>query len=91
MSRIRKAAESSPKGEKALDMTMMNPLTKFLMQVSNMVGKGVIGITATGEKVFFNLSHYWNEGIRSGNEDWINNLKFSRTFTRIQGRSKGNL
>lgn len=91
MSRIRKAAESSPKGEKALDMTMMNPLTKFLMQVSNMVGKGVIGITATGEKVFFNLSHYWNEGIRSGNEDWINNLKFKRTFTRIQGRSKGNL
>lgn len=39
-----------------------------------MVGKGVIGITAVGEKVFFNVSHYWNEGIRSGNETWIKNL-----------------
>jgi hypothetical protein len=87
MARIRKAAESSPKGEKATNMTMMNPLTKLLMQTSNMVGKGVIGITATGEKVFFNLSYYWNEGIRSGDEEWINNMKFQRTFTRIQGRS----
>lgn len=91
MARIRKAAESSPKGEKATNMTMMNPLTKLLMQTSNMVGKGVIGITATGEKVFFNLSNYWNEGIRSGDEEWINNMKFQRTFTRIQGRSQRNI
>lgn len=91
MARIRKAAEASPKGSKATNMTMLNPLSKFLMQTSNMVGKGVIGITATGEKVFFNLSNYWNEGIRSGDEEWIENMKFQRTFSRIQGRSKGNL
>lgn len=53
-----------------------------------MVGKGVIGITAVGEKVFFNVSHYWNEGIRNGDERWIKNLQFSQTFNRIQGRSK---
>ena len=35
-----------------------------------MVGKKVIGIAAVGEKVFFNLSYYFNEGVRSGDEKW---------------------
>lgn len=89
METVRDASKQSPKGNKSDRMTLLNPLTKFLMQEQNMVGKGVIGITAVGEKVFFNVSHYWNEGIRSRNETWIKNLQFSQTFNRIQGRSKG--
>ena len=58
------------------------------MQEQNMVGKGVIGITAVGEKVFFNVSYYWNEGLRSGDATWIRNLHFSQEFNRIEGRSK---
>ena len=91
MSTIRKSADLSPKGNKVAEMTMLNPLTKLVMQVSNMVGKGVIGITATGEKVFFNLSNYWNQGIRSNNEEWIKNLKFQNIFDRISGRAVGKL
>ncbi len=88
METVRDASKQSPKGNKSDRMTLLNPLTKFLMQEQNMVGKGVIGITAVGEKVFFNVSHYWNEGIRSRDERWIKNLQFSQTFNRIQGRSK---
>lgn len=88
METVRDASKGSPKGNKSDRMTLLNPLTKFLMQEQNMVGKGVIGITAVGEKVFFNVSHYWNEGIRSKDERWIKNLQFSQTFDRIQGRSK---
>lgn len=88
MDKVRKAATLSPKGSKADRMTLVNPLTKLLMQEQNMVGKGVIGITAVGEKVFFNVSHYFNEGIRSGDENWIKNLQFSQEFSRIEGRSK---
>lgn len=88
METVRDSSKQSPKGNKSDRMTLLNPLTKFLMQEQNMVGKGVIGITAVGEKVFFNVSHYWNEGIRSRDERWIKSLQFSQTFNRIQGRSK---
>lgn len=91
MEGIRHASEASPKGELAGNMTLMNPLTKYLMQVSNMVGKGVIGITAVGEKVFFNNSFYWNEGLRSADYKWHRNMQFSQTFNRIQGRSLKNI
>lgn len=91
MEGIRSASNSSPKGNLASNMTLMNPTTKYAMQVQNMVGKGVIGITAVGEKVFFNTSYYWNEGIRREDPKWINNLKFSQTFYRIQGRASGNI
>lgn len=89
MSAMQKAAEQSTKGSKASRMSLLNPATKYLMQEQNMVGKDVIGIAAVGEKVFFNASYYWNEGIRSGNEQWIKNLQFSQTFNRIQGRASG--
>ena len=88
MGTVRGASEQSPKGSKSERMTLLNPLTKFLMQEQNMVGKGVIGITAVGEKVFFNVSYYWNEGLRSGDATWIRNLHFSQEFNRIEGRSK---
>jgi len=55
-----------------------------------MVGKGVIGITAVGEKIFFNLTNYWNETLRKRPENY-HNLAFSKTFNRLQGRYSGNL
>lgn len=86
MGDLQKLAAESEKGALVASMSLMNPLTKYLMQVQNMVGKKVIGIAAVGEKVFFNLSYYFNEGIRSNDDRWIRNLQFSRTFDRIQGR-----
>lgn len=91
MGDLRNGADSSKKGAKSNRMTLMNPLTKFIMQESNMVGKGVIGIAAVGEKVFFNVSHYWNEGIRSGDPEYIANLQFHQIFDRIQGRYSKNI
>jgi hypothetical protein len=52
----------------------MNPNTKYLLQYENMIGKDVIGIMATAEKVFFNLCNYWNEGVRSNDDAYIENL-----------------
>ena len=86
MGDLQKLAAESEKGALVASMSLMNPLTKYSMQVQNMVGKKVIGIAAVGEKVFFNLSYYFNEGIRSNDDRWIRNLQFSRTFGRIQNR-----
>lgn len=86
MGDLQTLASKSEKGALVASMSLMNPLTKYMMQVQNMVGKKVIGIAAVGEKVFFNLSYYFNEGIRSNDNKWIRNMQFSRTFNRIQGR-----
>lgn len=91
MGHIRKASESSPKGELTTNMTLTNPATKYIMQIQNMVGKNVIGIAAVGEKVFFTTSYYWNEGLRNGNQEWLRNMHFEQTFNRIQGRSQGSI
>lgn len=85
------ASNQSEKGALVASMSLMNPLTKYLMQVQNMTGKDVIGITAVGEKVFFNLSYYYNEGLRRNDPKWIERMQFQQTFSRIQGRSKNNL
>lgn len=85
------ASNQSEKGTLVASMSLMNPLTKYLMQTQNMTGKDVIGITAVGEKVFFNLSYYYNEGLRSNDPKWIERMQFQQTFNRIQGRSKNNL
>lgn len=67
-------------------MSLTNPSTKFVMQVENMIGKNVIGIAAVGEKIFFNLTYYWNEQLRSKKD--LNYLVFSHTYDRIQNRYK---
>ena len=78
MTAMRKGANKQSKV-----MSLMNPLTKYSMQIENMVGKDGIGITAVGEKVFFALSNYWNAGIRSENSEWITNLRFKHTYNRL--------
>lgn len=85
---MRSAADKSPKGEQASTLNMLNPLTKYIMQYQNLVGKNVIGIAANGEKFWFNVYSYWTQVLKSGNENDIANLKFSRTTNRIKGRAK---
>lgn len=86
---MRKAAEKSPKGEQVTKLNMLNPLTKYVMQYQNLVGKNVISVAANGEKVWFNTFYYWTQALKQ-NKD-INKLKFQQTFTRIKGRSSGNI
>ena len=71
-------------------MSLMNPASKFIMQVENMVGKGVIGIAAVGEKIFFNLTYYWNERLRNAeSREDLRNVTFVKYFNRIQDRRLG--
>lgn len=60
MSIPQKAAEDSIAGEAVKHVTSDDPSTKFVMQVQNMVGKEVIGITAVSIKAFFAASTYYN-------------------------------
>lgn len=86
---LQKAAADSPKGNQAGSLNMLNPLTKYIMQYQNLVGKNVIAIAANGEKVWFNAYYYWTKILQSGNEEDIQRLKFKQTFKRIAGRAKG--
>ena len=67
----------------------LNPATKYLMQEENMIGKNVIGVAANGEKVYYTSLFYFNDQLRHNPEN-INNIRFSSTFNRIEGRSTGN-
>lgn len=60
MSIPQKAAEDSIAGEAVKHVTSDDPSTKYVMQVQNMVGKEVIGITAVSIKAFFAASTYYN-------------------------------
>ena len=71
-------------------LVALNPITKFLMQEENMIGKNVISVAANGEKVFYTTSFYFNDQLRHHPEN-ANNIKFSSTFNRIQGRATGSI
>lgn len=85
---MRKAAANSPKGNQAATLNMLNPMTKYIMQYQNLVGKNVISVAANGEKVWFNTFYYWTKILKSGNQEAINKLKFQHTYKRIKGRAK---
>jgi hypothetical protein len=70
---------------------MLNPLTKYVMQYQNLVGKDVIAIAANGEKVWFTAYYHWHKILESGDEEKIQRLKFQQTFNRINGRAKGDV
>lgn len=86
---MRKAADNSPKGNQAATLNMLNPMTKYIMQYQNLVGKDVISVAANGEKVWFNTFYYWTKVLKSGDQEAINKLKFQHTYKRINGRAKG--
>ena len=82
---LQKAAENSPKGEQAATLNMLNPLTKYVMQYQNIVGKNVIGVAANGEKIWFNAYYYWTKLLKEGK---YGKLKFQTTLNRVAGRAK---
>lgn len=82
---LQKAAKDSPKGNQSAKLNMLNPLTKYVMQYQNLVGKNVISIAANGEKVWFNAYYYWHKLLKDGKD--IGRLKFSQTLNRIAGRA----
>lgn len=88
MDTLRDAAANSPKGEQAASLNMLNPLTKYIMQYQNLVGKNVISIAANGEKVWFNAYYYWTKLAKSGDTRY---LQYETVLNRIQGRSKTRL
>ena len=57
----KKAADASTLGKAELHINSDNPATKFMMQMQNMIGKKVIGISAVSLKAFFGLSYYYAE------------------------------
>ena len=74
MRALKKVAERSALAEKEKAMTSDNPATKFIMQVQNMVGKQVIGVTAVSLKQFFAKTAYHNENINNF-EQALDNFK----------------
>ena len=60
-----KAAEGSAAGEAVKHVTADDPSVKYMMQVQNMVGKQVIGITAVSIKAFFAATTHYNNIINN--------------------------
>ena len=89
MEDFRAASENSPKGNESQQMTMLNPATKLLMQIQNITGKNVTGITANAMKASFMWHYYINDVIRNLTEDNFNYINFSFKTSRIHQRSKG--
>lgn len=81
-------ADKSPKGIKTKQLNMVNPLTKYIMQYQNLVGKDVIGIAANGEKDWFNITYWYHDILRNGNEKDRTYLLMNHTYERIQGRAR---
>lgn len=88
---LQREADKSPKGAKTKQLNMMNPLTKYVMQNQNLVGKNVIGIAANGEKDWFNLTYYYHNVLRNGNQKDKFFLKMSHSYSRLSGRATDQL
>lgn len=67
------AASKSQAGEVVKHVTADNPIVKYMMQVQNMVGKEVIGITAVSIKAFFAATYYYNDKIKRFTKELLNN------------------
>ena len=90
MKELHDIAATSPKGNMVTSLTGMNPVTKYIMQCQNMIGKDVISIAAVGEKIFMGLSFYFNELTRNVKDgDTHINASFRSKTKRIEGRAKG--
>ena len=61
MDELKDAASKSSSGKDSEIVSNSNPASKMMMQDQNAVGKGVIGISATGAKVAASILHYYNE------------------------------
>ena len=63
MDELKDAASKSSSGKDSEIVSNANPASKMMMQDQNAVGKGVIGISATGAKVAASILHYYNEAL----------------------------
>lgn len=88
MKTLSQAANKSPKGKQTAILNMSNPLTKYIMQYQNLVGKNVISIAANGEKLWFNLYYYWTKCLKENDTKY---LKYNLKLDRIKGRFIGNI
>jgi hypothetical protein len=52
-----------------------------------LVGKNVIGIAANGEKDWFNLTYYYHNVLRNGNQKDKFFLKMNHSYSRLSGRA----
>jgi hypothetical protein len=64
MDTFQEIASQSVLGKLETRLTSDNPFSKFTMQVQNMVGKDVIGVTAVGMKVFFATTAFINKRVQ---------------------------
>lgn len=90
MAELQALAKTSQLSKRETVMSSDNPLGKFIMQVQNMVGKDVIGITAVSLKVFFATSTFINQQVQKigkltaeeiqGNPEEIRDLFSDITF-----------
>ena len=78
------AAKSSPIGNQTATLSMLNPLTKYIMQYQNLVGKDVIGIAAVGVKAYYTLLYYYQHKFNTGDLQYTN---FVKSYSRIQNRA----
>lgn len=81
MEHMQDLSSKSILGKAARRMTSFNPACKYMMQIENMVGKGVIGNVATAIKSFFALSTVYNEAYSNIYKELINgNFKAVRSL-----------
>ena len=70
---LKAAAKTSHLAAYEKTITSDNPLTVFTMQVQNMVGREVIGVTAVALKQFFAKTAFYNDKINRYTEECIKN------------------
>ena len=84
MKTLQDAAKTTPKNAQTENLNMLNPMTKYIMQYQNLVGKNVISIAANGEKIWFNAYYYWTKCLKENNTPY---LQFNTTLYRVNRRS----
>lgn len=91
MKDMEEVAATTPKGLTTNSLALFNPAFIPIMQAQNMIGKDVIGITATAMKASFMWNFYLNDQIRkAGNLENMNKYTyFNLKTTRIKGRNSG--
>ena len=75
------------KKPKSTKLALLNPYGVFKQQENNYVGKGVIGIAATGLKTYLALVTYFSNHYKEGSMHSDDNKFFNRIYT-INGKTK---
>lgn len=78
---LKAAAKTSHLAAYEKTITSDNPLTVFTMQVQNMVGREVIGVTAVALKQFFAKTAFYNDKINRYVEECIKNPSRIKEYT----------